>query len=88
MATFAARKTLEVAELCRSIAGVELMVAAQAAQSRKATPLGAVTGKLFALMRETVPFAAAGDRVPHLDSLLRHIEARRDEIGALIGAND
>lgn len=62
------------------------MVAAQATQSRKATPLGAVTGKLFALVREAVPFAAAGDRVPHLDPLLRHVEARRGGIEALVGA--
>jgi hypothetical protein len=34
--------TMEVVGLCKPIAGVELMVAAQA------TPLGAVTGKLFA----------------------------------------
>lgn len=87
MATFAARKTQEVASLCRSIAGVELMVAAQATQSPKATPLGEATGKLFALVREAVPFAAAGDRVPHLDPLLRHVEARRKEIDALVGAD-
>jgi histidine ammonia-lyase len=88
MATFAARKTLELGDLCKSIAAIELMVAAQATQSRKATPLGATTGKLFALVRETVPFAAAGDRVPYLDPLLRHIEVQRDEIDALIGAGD
>nr|WP_280141480.1 aromatic amino acid lyase [Bosea lupini] len=87
MATFAARKTMEVAGLCKSIAGVELMVAAQATQSRKAAPLGAITGKLFALVREAAPFAAAGDRVPHLDPLLRHVEARRKEIDALVGAD-
>ncbi len=86
MATFAARKTMEVAGLCKSITGVELMVAAQAVECRKATPLGAVTGKLFALVREAVPFAAAGDRVPHLDPLLRHVEARRSEIEALVDA--
>ena len=80
--------TMEVVGLCKPIAGVELMVAAQATQSRKATPLGAVTGKLFALVREAVPFAAASDRVLHLDPLLRHVEARCDEIGALIGADD
>lgn len=40
--------TMEVVGLCKPIAGVELMVAALATQSRKATPLGAVTGKLFA----------------------------------------
>ncbi|MGX1788855.1 aromatic amino acid lyase [Bosea sp. NPDC055332] len=87
MATFAARKTAEVAGLCRSIAGIELTVAAQAVESRKATPLGAVTGKLFTMVREAVPFAAAGDRVPHLDPLLQHMAERRDEIGMLVDAH-
>jgi histidine ammonia-lyase len=40
------------------------------------------------LVREAVPFAAASDRVLHLDPLPRHVEARCDEIGALIGADD
>lgn len=84
MAGLAARKTGEVASLCRSIAAIELMVAAQAVEIRKATPLGAVTGKLHALVREAVPFAAAGDRVPHLDPLLRHLGERRDVIQAML----
>ncbi len=84
MAGLAARKTGEVASLCRSIAAVELMVAAQAVDIRKATPLGAVTAKLHALVREAVPFAAAGDRVPHLDPLLRHLGERRDAIQAML----
>ena len=84
MAGLAARKTGEVASLCRSIAAVELMVAAQAVEIRKATPLGAVTGRLHALVREAVPFAAAGDRVPHLDPLLRHLGERRDSVRAMV----
>ncbi len=84
MAGLAARKTGEVASLCRSIAAIELMVAAQAVEIRKATPLGAVTGKLHALVREAVPFAAAGDRVPHLDPLLRHLGERRDAVRAML----
>lgn len=83
MAGLAARKTGEVASLCRSIAAVELMVAAQAVDIRKATPLGAITGKLHALVREAVPFAAAGDRVPRLDPLLRHLGERRDAMQAM-----
>ena len=84
MAGLAARKTGEVASLCRSIAAVELMVAAQAVDIRKATPLGTVTGRLHALVREAVPFAAAGDRVPHLDTLLRHLGERRDTVRAMV----
>lgn len=74
MAGLAARKTVEVAGLCRSIATIELLVAAQAVDARKAAPLGSVTGKLRTVVREVIPFAAAGDRVPHLDPLLQHIE--------------
>ena len=84
MAGLAARKTGEVASLCRSIAAVELMVAAQAVDIRRATPLGTVTGKLHALVREVTPFAAAGDRVPHLDPLLRHLAERREAIRDLL----
>ncbi len=84
MAGLAARKTAEVASLCRSIAAVELMVGAQAVEIRKATPLGTVTGRLHALVREAVPFAAAGDRVPHLDPLLRHLGERREAIQAML----
>lgn len=84
MAGLAARKTGEVASLCRSITAVELMVAAQAVEIRKATPLGAVTSRLHALVREAVPFAAAGDRVPHLDPLLRHLGERRDAVRAMV----
>ena len=84
MAGLAARKTGEVASLCRSIAAVELMVAAQAVDIRRATPLGTVTGRLHALVREVTPFAAAGDRVPHLDPLLRHLAERREAIRGLL----
>ncbi|WID96953.1 aromatic amino acid ammonia-lyase [Bosea vestrisii] len=83
MAGLAARKTAEVATLCRSIATIELLVAAQAVDIRKAAPLGAVTGKLHALVREVIPFAAAGDRVPHIEPLLRRIEDW-DEVQSMI----
>lgn len=78
MAGLAARKTAEVASLCSSIATIELLVAAQAVDIRKAAPLGAVTSKLHALVRDVIPFAAAGDRVPHLDPLLRRMEDWRE----------
>ncbi|RYE31402.1 MAG: hypothetical protein EOP23_16135 [Hyphomicrobiales bacterium] len=63
---------------------VELMVAAQAVEIRKAIPLGAVTGKLHALVREVTPFAAAGDRGPHLDPPLRHLRERRDALRSML----
>jgi len=84
MAGLAARKTAEVAGLCRSIAAIELLVAAQAVDMRKATPLGAATGKLHALVRQVTPFAAAGDRVPHIDPLLHHLAQQRGEVWSLL----
>ncbi|RXT55990.1 hypothetical protein B6S44_07860 [Bosea sp. Tri-44] len=84
MAGLAARKTAEVASLCRSIAAIELLVAAQAVDIRKATPLGSVTSKLHTLVREVIPFAAAGDRVPHLDPLLQHLEERNSDVQRMI----
>jgi len=83
MAGLAARKTAEVASLCRSITTIELLVAAQAVDIRRATPLGAVTSKLHALVRDVIPFAAAGDRVPRIDPLLRRIEDW-DEVQSMI----
>ena len=85
MAGLAARRTGEVASLCRSIATIELLVAAQAVDVRKAAPLGAVTGRLHALVREVSPFAAAGDRVPHVDPLLRHIGQHDRAIRNMLG---
>ncbi|MCV9941242.1 aromatic amino acid ammonia-lyase [Boseaceae bacterium BT-24-1] len=84
MAGLAARKTAEVANLCRSIAAIELLVAAQAVDIRKATPLGVTTNKLRTLVREVIAFAAAGDRVPHLDPLLQHIEERSSDVQRMI----
>ncbi|AZO80351.1 MULTISPECIES: aromatic amino acid ammonia-lyase [unclassified Bosea (in: a-proteobacteria)] len=84
MAGLAARKTAEVASLCRSIATIELLVAAQAVDIRKATPLGVTTSKLHELVREVIPFAAAGDSVPHLDPLLLHIEGRNSDVQRMI----
>lgn len=84
MAGLAARKTAEVASLCRSIAAIELLVAAQAVDIRRAGSLGATTRKLHALVREVTPFAAAGDRVPHVDPLLRHLDEQDGDLWSLI----
>ena len=86
MAGLAARRTAEMATLCRSIFGMELMVAAQAIEMRKASPLGTVTGRLFAFVREGVPYAGAGQRVPHAGAFLDHLAANEAEIDRLIEA--
>ncbi|MFK4271481.1 aromatic amino acid lyase [Streptomyces milbemycinicus] len=70
MAALGGRRAAELVELCRSIAAMELLVAAQAAELRGRTPLGAGTGALFELVRERVPFAQAGHPPPHIEPLL------------------
>jgi len=85
MAGLAARRTAEMAALCRSIFGMELMVAAQAVEMRKAKPLGAVTSELFAFVRRAIPYAGAGQRVPHAGQFVQHLVANDAEIDRLIG---
>ena len=86
MAGLAARRTAEMATLCRSIFGMELMVAAQAVEMRKARPLGTVTAEVFAFVREGVPYAGAGQRVPHAGTFLDHLAANEAAIDRLIEA--
>jgi histidine ammonia-lyase len=85
MSGLAARRTADLAVLCRSIFAMELLVAAQAVELRKVAPLGRTTGRLFDFVRRAVPFAAAGQRVPHIGPLLDQLDAQRDEIAGLIG---
>lgn len=85
MSGLAARRTAELAVLCRSIFAMELLVAAQAVQLRKVAPLGQTTRKLFDFVRRAVPFAEAGQRVPHIGSLLDQLDAKRNEIDQLVG---
>lgn len=85
MAGLAARRTAELAALCRSIFGMELMVAAQAVDMRKVKPLGAVTSELFAFVRRAIPYAGAGQRVPHARQMMDHLVANEAEIACLIG---
>lgn len=83
MAGLAARRTMEMAALCRSIFGMELIVAAQAVDMRKAKPLGVVTSELYALVRRAVPYAAAGQRVPHAGKMVEYLVANEAEIHRL-----
>ncbi|WP_293795782.1 aromatic amino acid ammonia-lyase [uncultured Bosea sp.] len=84
MAGLAARRTADLATLCRSIFGMELMVAAQAVDMRKSSPLGAGTGQVHAFVRKAVPYAAAGQRVPHAGVLIDYLTANDPEIDRLL----
>ena len=74
LAVFGARRATELAQLCASICATEMLVAAQAVDCRGKTPLGQVTRQLHGFVREVVPFAAAGDRVPFLEPLIIHAQ--------------
>ncbi|WID98468.1 aromatic amino acid ammonia-lyase [Bosea vestrisii] len=88
MAGLAARRAAELATLCRSIFAMELLVAAQAVEMRKVSPLGATTRRLFALVREAVPYAGPGQRVPHITALLDHLDAEAARIDALMMSSE
>lgn len=84
MATVAARRARETAELCKSLLAMELMVAAQAVEIRKATPLGVSTTKLLEFVRGFVPHAAGHERVPHPTPLLAALESREYDLSAIV----
>ena len=64
MAPLGARRLAEMVALGEHLLSVSLLVASQAVELRGAAPLGAGTGRLLRLVRERVPFLAAGDVVP------------------------
>uniref|UniRef100_A0A9E7ZW61 Aromatic amino acid ammonia-lyase n=1 Tax=Bosea sp. NBC_00436 TaxID=2969620 RepID=A0A9E7ZW61_9HYPH len=84
MAGLAARRTADMATLCRSIFGMELMVAAQAVDMRRSGPQGAGIGQVHAFVRKAVPYAAAGQRVPHAGVLIDYLTANDPEIDRLL----
>ncbi|WP_120345540.1 aromatic amino acid ammonia-lyase [Paraburkholderia fungorum] len=84
MATVAARRARETAELCKSLLTMELMVAAQAVEIRKATPLGVSTTKLLEFVRGFVPHAAGHERVPHPTPLLAALESREYDLSEIV----
>ncbi len=75
MSSLAARRTVELAQLCKSILGGELMVAAQAVDLRRPASLGADTARLHAFVRSVLPHAGGKQRVPHPGPLLDALEA-------------
>ena len=54
----------EMVDLGARVAAVELTIAAQAIDLRERPALGAGTARAYALVRERVPFTAAGETVP------------------------
>jgi histidine ammonia-lyase len=65
MAPLGARRLSETAELAARLAGLELVVSAQAIDLRGAAPLGAGTGPVHDRLREMVPFIGAGEAWDH-----------------------
>ncbi len=64
MAPLGARRLAEMVELGARVAAVELTIAAQAIDLRARPALGTGTARAYALVRERVPFTAAGETVP------------------------
>ncbi|OCJ08479.1 hypothetical protein A6U86_27710 [Rhizobium sp. AC27/96] len=88
LAALGGRRGLELAQLGTSIVAMELMVAAQAAELRGRTPLGRVTGELFAFARKAIPFAAAGERPPNVQPLLERLESNRGAVDSMMASNN
>jgi histidine ammonia-lyase len=64
MAPLGARRLAEMVDLGARVTAVELTIAAQAIDLRGPPALGAGTARAYALVRERVPFTAAGETVP------------------------
>jgi len=75
-APLAARRTAEMAALGRSIAAIELAVAAQAVQLRGLRQ-GRGTAVAHGLVRRHVPFLASGDHVPDVSALVDEVRSGR-----------
>jgi histidine ammonia-lyase len=61
LAPLGARRLAEQVELGTRALAIELVIAAQAIDLRKAQPLGASTRPAYALVRELVPFTGEGE---------------------------
>jgi histidine ammonia-lyase len=64
MAPLGARRLAEMVDLGARVAAIELTIAAQAVDLRERPVLGAGTARAYALVRERIPFTAAGETVP------------------------
>ena len=63
LAPLAARRLAEMVELGERIVAIELVVASQAVELRDPPALGAGTRRAFELVRERIPFTAAGETI-------------------------
>jgi histidine ammonia-lyase len=82
LSCLAARRSAELAQLCKSLLAIELVVAAQAVQMRAAaSPLGAGSQRLFEFVRGCVPYAVGSQGVPNPAPLLAALEAREFSLG-------
>jgi histidine ammonia-lyase len=74
MAPLGARRLAEMVDLGARVAAVELTIAAQAIDLRGRPTLGDGTARAYALVRERVPFTAAGETVsPDLEPVVELI---------------
>jgi histidine ammonia-lyase len=86
MAPFAARRLAEMADLAARVVSVELLVAAQAIDLRRASHLGEGTGRAVDLVREFADFTARGQAPPaELEPLVDAVRAGRFARTALPG---
>ena len=83
LALLGARRATELATLCASISAIEVLVATQAVDCRNKTPLGKVTGQLREFVREVIPYAAAGHRVPFIEPLIAHMGKHADTLNEM-----
>ena len=85
MATFAARRLMDMAENTATVVGIEAMAAAQGLEFHRPLHSSPLIEAEFALVREKVAFLAA-DRYLAPDIAAMHAWARRDSWPAAIAA--
>jgi histidine ammonia-lyase len=64
MAPLSARKLAEMVDLGERVVAIELVIACQAVDLRRAEPLGSGTRAAYELVRGVIPFMAEGDPIP------------------------
>jgi histidine ammonia-lyase len=64
LAPLAARRLADMIELGERLVAIELVIACQAVDLRKAEPLGAGTRRAYELVRKAIPFMGEGDPLP------------------------
>lgn len=76
MAPLAARRLAEMVELGARVVAIELTIACQAVDLRDRPVLGVGTGRAYALVRERIPFTAAGRTIaPDLEPVVKLIRS-------------